>query len=180
MEGRKMAVSGKSKKELIKENKSLQARLKEFERSEAECENAREELKNSKEFLDNVINALDDSFFIKDQDHRWLMLNDAACALIGRPREELIGKSDYDLFPKEQADTFWEMDNLVFETGKTNVNEEQVTWHGKVHTISTKKSLYTDPVTGQKFITGTNRDITEWKKIEESLRRSERIFRTYF
>ena len=154
--------------------------MKELEHSETERKKAQDESKKSKEFLSNIINALDDSFFIKDQEHRWLMLNDAACELMGRPREELIGKSDYDLFSKEQADVFWEKDNHVFETGKTNVNEEQVTWHGKVHTISTKKSLYTDPVTGQKFITGTNRDITERKKAEESLRRSERMFRTYF
>ena len=60
-----------------------------------------EELKRSNEFLIDVINALEDSFFVKDREHRWVMLNDAACDLIGRPREELIGKSDYDLFPKE-------------------------------------------------------------------------------
>ncbi|MHC4535771.1 MAG: PAS domain S-box protein [Planctomycetota bacterium] len=164
-----MAVSQKTKKELIEENKALRSRLQELEHSERERKNAQDELRKSKEFLDNVVNSLDDSFFVKDQEHRWLMLNDAACALMGRPREELIGKSDYDLFSKEQADVFWEKDNLVFETGKTNINEEQVTWHGKVHTISTKKSLYTDPVTSKKFITGTNRDITERKKAEEKL-----------
>ena len=130
-----MAVSGKSKKELIEENKELRVRLQELEHSEAERKNAQDELKKSKEFLDNVVNALDDAFFIKDQNHHWLMLNDAACKLIGRPREELIGKSDYDLVPREQADIFWQMDNLVFETGRTNVNEEQVTWQGKAHTI---------------------------------------------
>jgi len=105
----------------------LRARLKELEHSETERKKAQDESKKSKEFLSNIINALDDSFFIKDQEHRWLMLNDAACELMGRPREELIGKSDYDLFSKEQADVFWEKDNHVFETGKTNVNEEQVT-----------------------------------------------------
>jgi PAS domain S-box-containing protein len=141
-----------------------------IQRDITESKKAQEELKKSKEFLDNVINSLDDSFFIKDQEHRWLMLNDAACELIGRPREELIGKSDYDIFPKEQANVFWEKDSLVFETGRTNVNEEHVTWHDRVHTISSKKSLYTDPVTGQKFITGINRDITERKRLEEAHR----------
>jgi PAS domain S-box-containing protein len=138
-----------------------------------ERKETREELRKSKAFLDNVINTLDDPFFVKDQEHRWFMLNNAACKVMGRPREELIGKSDYDLFPKEQADVFWEKDNLVLETGKTDINEEKITWHGNVHTISTKKSLYIDPVTSKRFITGTIRDMTELKQSEKTLRESE-------
>ena len=130
---------------------------------------AEEELRRSKEFLAHTINALDDPFFVKDEQHRWVILNDAACEVMGRPREELIGKSDYDLFAKEQADVFWERDNYTFKSGQTDVNEEQITWHGKLHTISTKKSVFTDSLTGKKFISGTIRDVTEQKRAEEKL-----------
>ena len=147
--------------ELATTNKHIQQEIAERKRAE-------EELKRPKAFLANIINALDDPVFVKDQEHRWVILNDAACKVMGRPREELIGKTDYDLFAKEQADVFWEKDNLVFETGQTNVNEEEITWHGKLHTISTKKSLFIDSITGKKFITGTIRDITERKKSELS------------
>ncbi len=147
--------------ELATTNKQFQQEIAEHKRTE-------EDLKRSKEFLANIINALDDPVFVKDQKHRWFILNDAACEVMGRPREELIGKSDYDLFAKKQADEFWENDNLVFETGQTNVNEEEITWHDNLHTISTKKSLLIDSVTGKKFITGTIRDITDRKQVELS------------
>jgi len=135
-----------------------------------ERKHVEEELEHSKKFLAHTINALDDPFFVKDEQHRWVILNDAACEVMGHPREELIGKNDYDLFPKEQADVFWEKDNLVFQTQETNINEEEITWHDEIHTISTKKSPFTDSRTGKKFIAGTIRDITELKRAEEQLR----------
>jgi len=142
-------------------------------------EEAEQEVRRSREFLDHLINALDDPVFAKDEEHRWVLLNDAACAVMGRPREELIGKSDYDLFPKEQADVFWEKDDQVLRSGAGNINEEQITWHGQVHTVSTKKSVFTDPATGRKLITGTIRDITERKRAEKALREERDRAQTY-
>ena len=130
-----------------------------------------EDLKNAKEFLDNILNTLDDPIFVKDEQHRWVLLNDSSCLVMGGDRKDLIGKTDYDIFPKEQADVFWEKDNLVFETGKININEEEITWNGKLHTISTKKSLYIDAIKESKYLVGNIRDITEQKRaIEDRLK----------
>ncbi len=124
----------------------------------------------SPDFLTNVLDALDDPVFVKDQHHRWVFFNDSACKAIGKPREELLGKTDHDLFPKEQADIFWERDDLVFQSGKTDVNEEVITWQGKIHILSTKKSLYIDPKTGEKYVVGTIRDITSRVVVEDKLK----------
>ncbi|MHC4630419.1 MAG: PAS domain S-box protein [Planctomycetota bacterium] len=139
---------------------------------------AENQLGQSEEFLANMINALDDPVFVKDEQHRWTILNDAACKVMGRSREELIGKSDYDLFSKQQADVFWARDEFVLKSGQTDINEEEITWHGKLHTISTKKSLFIDSVTGKKFVVGTIRDITERKKAEEMLSYERDLIRT--
>ncbi len=126
-----------------------------------------EVLQDSKDYLDKIINSVADPIFVKDRQHRWILLNDAACALMGVSPQELIGKSDYDYFPRQEADVFWNRDEIVFETGKENVNEEQFTTAaGVVHTIITKKALYVD-AKGQKYIVGIIRDVSDLKKAEE-------------
>jgi PAS domain S-box-containing protein len=132
------------------------------------------------EFLDLVVNAIKSPFFVKDEEHKWVMLNDAAVSMMGTSRDSLIGKSDYDLYPKSQADIFWKYDEMVFENG-SSVNEEQITWSdGTIHNIVTHKQLYVEKPTGKKFIVGTIHDISSYKKIEEELRASEYKYRELF
>ncbi len=134
----------------------------------------------SRDYLDKIINCISDPIFVKDREHRLVLVNDAECRLAGRTRDEVIGKTDYDFFPKDQVDIFWKNDELVFETGQENINEEEITdAEGFKHTIVTKKSLYTHK-NGNKFIVGTVRDITGRKKTEEALQNSEIMLRKVF
>jgi PAS domain S-box-containing protein len=141
---------------------------------------AEEKSQQQIEFLNVVINTMQEPFFVKDENHRWIMLNDAAVEMMGKMREELIGKTDYDLYPKEQANTFWEKDSFVFENG-TNVNEEKITWSdGTERSIVTYKRLYTENSTGKKFIVGTIHDISDIKNSEIKLGESEKKYRDLF
>ncbi|HEY9853034.1 MAG TPA: CHASE2 domain-containing protein [Leptolyngbyaceae cyanobacterium] len=132
----------------------------------------KEELKRSKEFLQNVINAIPDPVFVKDKQHRWIVLNDAYCQFLGYPLSDLRDKSDYDFFPKHEADIFWQQEELVFQGGKPIEHEEEFTdAKGKTHLIATKRSLHKDAV-GNLFLVGVMRDITERKQLEEELKRT--------
>ncbi len=132
----------------------------------------KKELQESKDYLDKIINSIGDPIFVKDRQHRYVLANDAHCDFSGHKRDEIIGKTSNDLFPKEQADVFREKDNEVFETGRTNVNEETVTdARGTVHTVITKKTSYKDTV-GDEFLVGIARDITERKQMENELRQA--------
>ena len=136
-----------------------------------------EELHESRQFLDSIINASGDPIFVKDRQHRWVLANDAFCALLGYPRAELIGQSDYAKLAPAEADTFWAQDELVFTTAQEHLNEEFLTdAAGWQHTISTKKTLYTN-ARGEQFIVGISRDMTEYKRIEHALRASEQRYR---
>jgi PAS domain S-box-containing protein len=142
-----------------------------------ERKQAEDALLDSREYLNKIIDTIGDPIFVKDSNHRFVLVNDAQCNLAGHSREELLGKTDYDFFPKDQADVFWNRDDNVLVTGKENVNEELITdTHGVVHTIVTKKTLYTD-AGENKFIVGIIRDISERKKEEEKLRKSEEKYR---
>ncbi|QSJ18237.1 CHASE2 domain-containing protein [Nostoc sp. UHCC 0702] len=131
-----------------------------------------EELKRSKEFLHQVIDTIADPIFVKNQKHQWIVLNKAYCRFIGYPDNLLIEKSDYDVFPKHEADIFRKQDELVFLTQQPHENEEQFTdANGKIHLIATKRSLHKDAA-GNVFLVGVIRDITERKQQEEKLRRT--------
>jgi PAS domain S-box-containing protein len=127
-------------------------------------------LLESKEYLDKIINSVADPIFVIDRQHRHVLVNEAMCELSNRTREEFIGKTPFDFFPREQVDVFVKNNEAVFETGKENVSEETITdSKGVIRTIITKKSLYTD-ASGNKSIVGIIRDITDRKKEEEKLK----------
>jgi PAS domain S-box-containing protein len=139
-----------------------------------------QELRESKEYLNTIINILGDPIFVKDEEHRFVLVNDAHTVLAGRTREQIIGKTDNDFFPKDQVDIFWAFDHKVLETGEENVNEECITdAAGRTRTIITKKTRYTDPF-GKRFIVGVIRDITERKKAEDELRLSDARWKAHY
>jgi len=138
------------------------------------------EATEAKDFLSSVLGNVTDPIFVKDDQHRWIMLNDAFCSFMGHSREELIGKSDYDFFPRDQAKVFWEKDAEVFRIEKENTNEEQFTdANGVEHTIVTKKNIFTDSK-GNKILVGVIRDITDRKRAEEELRTNQTKYKTLF
>ncbi|MEG4987362.1 CHASE2 domain-containing protein [Microcoleus sp. BR0-C5] len=120
-----------------------------------------EELKRSKEFLQSLIDTIPDPIFVKDRNHRCVVLNQAYCRFIGYPLEILTCRTDYDLFPQAEAEIFWQQNELVFQTHQPRENEEYFTdAHGITHLIATKRSLHKDAA-GNLFLVGAIRDITE-------------------
>ena len=140
-----------------------------------EYKKTKDAFEESKAFLANIINSIDDPVFVKDEQHRWITINNKFCESMGISREGLLGKSDYDFHPKEEADVFWEKDNFVLQTGQPSINEEQITWGDQPLIISTKKSMFVDSKTGKKYIVGTIRDITDRKITEQELQESRQM-----
>ena len=154
----------KRTKELIRSNGELKKEIKDRKHVE-------KALIESRNYLDKIINSIADPVFVKDRKHRWMLLNDAFCKLIGYSREELLKKSDYNFLPAHEADILWGKDEEVFKTGIENVNEEEITdSNGNLHSLVTKKTLYVDN-SGEKYIVAVIRDITPIKNVEKEKKR---------
>jgi PAS domain S-box-containing protein len=120
--------------------------------------------------LAHIVDAITNPLFVKDEQHRLVVVNDAFCALLGRTRANIIGRTDFDFVPAEEARIYQAKDKVVLETGAADENEEPLTnAAGKQHWIVTRKSMIKTP-DGQRYIIGVITDITERKQMEVDLR----------
>lgn len=154
---------------------NLNRNLEQIARSEKALRHSEQRYRSAQEFLNTILNNVADPIFVKDQQHRWVHLNNAFCQLIGHPVDQLIGKTEYDFFPKEEADVFWQTDDLVFASGMPNENEEKITdASGQQHLILTKKAVFLD-ANEQPLLVGISKDITDRKKFEQELIKIEKL-----
>jgi PAS domain S-box-containing protein len=127
------------------------------------------ETREMRNFLDSVIEHIPNMIFLKDaKDLKFVRLNQAGEVLLGHPREELIGKSDYDFFPEEQADFFTRKDREVLEgKGAVDIPDEPIkTTHGMKY-LHTKKIPIFDAEGKPLYLLGISEDITEKKQAEQ-------------
>jgi PAS domain S-box-containing protein len=136
------------------------------------------ELQRTEKFLNLVIECVPDMLFVKDaQDHRFILLNRAGEELLGYDRSEVIGKEDYDLFPKDEADDFLTRDREVIQSGKLHLTpEESVTTRYRGERVLQTQRM---PVFGEdgepKYVLGHSEDITDRRTMEHQRRQAQRM-----
>jgi len=122
-------------------------------------------------YMNDILNHIPDPIFMKDRQHRLIGGNKAFWEFMNGSPEQFIGKNDYELFPKEEADHFWEIGEKVFNSGEVHFCEEFFTdAKGERHILSTKKTTFLDE-NNQRFLIGTFRDITNLKRAEENAKK---------
>lgn len=116
--------------------------------------------------LQSFVDAVPCPIFVKDRDHRFILVNRAAATFFGMTRTEMLGHTDRGLFPEEQVTEYRAMDNRVFSTGETNENEEDLTDRaGNKRRIITRKSLVR-LAAGDELLVGVITDVTEIRQAE--------------
>ena len=124
--------------------------------------NLEKEVRNANHFLNTILENIPNMIFVKDaRDLRFVRFNRAGEKLLGRNRNELIGKSDFDFFPKEQADAFISKDREVLAKGDVvDIPEEPISTSEGGKWLHTKKIAVNDETGKPQFLLGISEDIT--------------------
>jgi PAS domain S-box-containing protein len=142
--------------------------ISEIKKSEEKYKNLYKEFEQKEVLLMSLINSIPDLIFYKDINSVYLGCNKAFEAFAGMKKEDIIGHTDFDIFDKEFAESFREMDLKMMKQQKYSTNEEWIKYpEGKRVLLDTLKTPYYDPKGNILGLIGVSRDITERSKKEE-------------
>ncbi len=131
----------------------------------------------SEALLRAVTDAIPDPVFLKGLDGRWLFANPAALKVTGRTLEQLIGRTDVEIFQDpEVAPALMETDRRIMESGQAEELEERIRGPLGSRTYLSTKAPYRDADGRVVGLIGTARDVTDRKRAEQELLAAEERF----
>ncbi|MBF0464806.1 MAG: PAS domain S-box protein [Nitrospirae bacterium] len=110
--------------------------------------------------------------FIKDENGRYVFVNDKFNRVTHHKENEVIGKSDFDIFPADTATAMRAHDSMAIAVEKTVDTMENIPEPDGIHQWLIIKFPYKD-ITGRRLLAGMGIDTTEHKRVEETLKKSE-------
>jgi len=132
--------------------------------------------------LQSLLDNIPDSIYFKDDKNRFIKVNKAKAMHSNVAPEEMVGKTDFDFLPEEQARKAFEDDEQMRRTGRFIINKiEKLTSPNRSErwVSVTKTPRYNE--TGEIIGTmGISRDITELKKANDEIKKSEKKYRNLF
>ena len=123
----------------------------------------------SKNFLKAIIEATPNAIYLKNEQGKYIMINEKGASSVGKTINDFIGKTDAEVFPPELANTVMELDRKVF-AGNNHNGEEKVS--DDLYFYSHKFTI-TDEDTGERLLVGISTDISDIKNTEKELERAK-------
>ncbi len=136
-----------------------------------------EALAQERNLLHTLVDSLPDYIYAKDLQSRFLMVNrEGARMICGASPEELLGKTDFDFYPRELASGYYADEQRIVETGEPLINREEPCVDpatGAWKWILTTKVPFRDGAGNIRGLVGLGRDITENRLVAERLREAK-------
>ena len=176
-----MSTPRKSYEELLSELAKLRDRVAYLEKLDSELKNAQEELRKEKEYYRSFVESLSDWVWEMDVNGVHTYSNKAVKDILGYEPEEIIGKNTFDLWPDELRTGKARMRlKRTLASGKGWKNFPGCFKHKDGHVVVTESTAIPIFDAGGKLVgyRGIDHDITERKKFEDALRRSEQHLRS--
>jgi hypothetical protein len=140
-----------------------------------------DKIANNEKMLSSILETLPVILFAKDinNDFKFTLWNKQAEHVFGLKAEQCLGKNDYDFFSKEEADYFRKKDlETIMNDGIIDIPEETVQTSKGAILIHTLKSVVKDKNGKPLYLLGVSENISELKKINETLKVSEERYRS--
>jgi rsbT co-antagonist protein RsbR len=156
------ATEASTSRALREENAALRGRVAELERLRGEVE-----VRQNEKLLQAIMDHSATVIFLKDCEGRYLLVNPCYEALVHITDEQIRGKTDHDLFPRDVADRVRKNDQLVITTRSPVEVEEIVPGDDGDHTYISIKFPILDSAGAVSGVCGIATDITERKRVEQ-------------
>jgi phosphoserine phosphatase RsbU/P len=132
-----------------------------------------QQVRDSEALYHSLVENLPQNIFRKDLRERFTFGNQRFCETLGKPLEEIIGKTDFDFFPPDLAAKYQQDDWRVLETGEPfETIEEHIPPSGEKLYVNVSKTPLHDSNGRIIGLQGIFWDITERRRAEEGLRRT--------
>jgi len=143
---------------------------------------AEKSLENERNLLQTLIDHVQDNIYIKDRQSRFIVANAATLNVQGVSSEQLLGSTDFDYIPEEDAKKFFLEEQHMMATGQPIINQElfvppEITNEDPKWYLITKVPTYDEygEVSG---LVGVNHDVTHQKLAEKSLENERNLLQT--
>ena len=143
----------------------------ELKREIAERKRAQDVLRDSETLYSSLVDNLPVYVLRKDLEGRFVFASRSFCELIGRPLEEVLGKTDFDLYPPDLACKYRQDDHNVLETGKLLETVEENDCHGESRYMEVMKSAVRDASGRTVGVQVVFWDVTQRKAAESAIER---------
>lgn len=132
-----------------------------------ERKQAEKEIRDNWRLLQSVLDNSTAVIYVKDLGGRYLLINRRFEELFHVTRAWMVGRTDYDIFPRDRADAFRSFDRQVLATGTALESEELAPQDDGLHTYLSTKAPLLDQEGHLNGICGVSADITERKRAEQ-------------